>query len=332
LSTTVKKQRTCIFEEKWNNNLMRKFLVHYFLPHESNNYRAKLLHHKSILFFITILFAGSFFFSFLKTNYSSVLGISSNISAQELLVITNQERQVNGLQPLQLNGELASAADSKASNMFTENYWAHESPSGTTPWVFIRNAGYNYVYAGENLARGFTNTSDVTNAWMASPTHRQNVLSPNYREVGFAIRTGTLNGEETVLVVEMFGSRQFAQVPPSSSQEIAAASSTTESTTTTTIAKEEPVQENKSQSLGIQINEEPKSQLAEGKQPFINSLRLSSSIVRIIVGLFILTLILDMFIVEKKKIVRFVGHNVDHIFFLSLVLILIGFLIKGAIA
>ena len=311
---------------------MRKFLIRYFLPHESNNFRAKLLHHKSILFFIAILFAGSFLFSFLRTNYSSVLGISSNISVQELLVITNQERQANGLQPLQLSNELSSAADGKANNMITENYWAHESPSGVTPWVFIKNAGYNYVYAGENLARGFTNTSDVTSAWMASPTHRQNVLSPNYKEVGFAIRTGVLGGEETVLVVEMFGSRELAQVPSNTSQEIAVASNITEPTTTTIPAETESNQVNQSQSLGIQINQEQKLQLTKSKQPFVNSLRLSSNIVRIIVALFVLTLILDMFVVEKRKIIRFVGHNVDHIFFLSLILILIGFLVKGSIA
>jgi hypothetical protein len=313
---------------------MRKFLIKYFWPHESNNYRAKLLHRKSILFFITILFFGSFFFSFLKTNYSSVLGISSNITLQELLVLTNQQRQANGLQPLQMDGELSSAADSKASNMITENYWAHESPTGTTPWYFIKNSGYNYVYAGENLARGFTNTSDVINAWMASPSHRANVLSPNYRDIGFAIKTGTLGGEETVLVVEMFGSRTLAQVAPDTNKELAVAANTSneEITTTTTTTTEPPTAIANSQSLGLQMNQEVKSQLVSNRQPFINSLRLSSTIINIVVGLFIVALILDMIVIEKKKIVRFVGHNVDHILFLSMLLVLIAFLIRGVIA
>jgi hypothetical protein len=305
---------------------MRKFLLHYFLPHESNNYRAKLLHHKSILFLISILFVGSFLFSFLRTNYSSVLGVSSNISFQELLVLTNQQRQANGLQPLQLDGELSSAADGKANDMFSNNYWAHESPSGTTPWYFIKNAGYSYVYAGENLARGFTNTSDVINAWMESPSHRANVLSPNYKDIGFSIRTGTLGGEETVLVVEMFGSRSLAQTATTVNKEIAVASNITETTTTTVVSSPE-----NPQSLGIQINQDSKKQLSAVSQPFFNSLRLSSNIVRIIVGLFILTLLLDMIVIEKKKIVRFVGHNVDHVFFLTMLLILVGFLIKGVI-
>ena len=86
--------------------------------------------------------------------------------------------------------------------MFSKDYWAHNAPDGTTPWVFIKNTGYNYIYAGENLARGFNSASDVINAWMNSPEHRQNVLSPNYQNVGFAVATGTLSGEDTVLVVE----------------------------------------------------------------------------------------------------------------------------------
>ena len=62
---------------------------------------------------------------------------------------------------------------------------------------------------GENLARGFNSASDVINAWMNSPEHRQNVLSPNYQNVGFAVATGNLSGEDTVLVVEMLGSTKF---------------------------------------------------------------------------------------------------------------------------
>ena len=97
--------------------------------------------------------------------------------------------------------------------MFAKNYWAHVSPDGTTPWVFIKSAGYSYVYAGENLARGYNTSQDVVTAWMASPEHKQNMLSSNYQNVGFAIVTGNLTGEDTVLVVEMFGSTALAAAP-----------------------------------------------------------------------------------------------------------------------
>src|ERR1035437_634402 len=185
---------------------MINFLHHLFLPREANNYRSGLLHHKALLLLILLFVSAGLFTSFIKTNFPSVLGISSNISNQELLILTNQQRQNNNLGSLTDNPELDQAAANKATDMFSKDYWAHNSPDGTTPWVFIKSAGYNYIYAGENLARGFSNTSDVINAWMNSPEHRQNVLSSNYQNVGFAVATGKLSGEDTVLVVEMLGS------------------------------------------------------------------------------------------------------------------------------
>lgn len=104
--------------------------------------------------------------SYVRTNYPSVLGTYSNISQEALLSMTNQKRQEVGLSPLNLNGSLSQAAAGKASDMFTKDYWAHVSPDGTSPWVFIKASGYNYIYAGENLARGFTTPTDVVNAWM----------------------------------------------------------------------------------------------------------------------------------------------------------------------
>ncbi len=314
---------------------MRNFFKHYFYPHESNNYRAKLLHHRTLLFLIIILFIGGFLLSFARTNFSSVLGISNNVTLQELLVLTNKEREANGLPSLKLSNELSVAAEGKANSMLSENYWSHESPSGVTPWVFIKNAGYNYTFAGENLARGFTNTQEVIDAWMASPTHKQNMLSGNYKEVGFAIRTGNLTGEETVLVVEMFGSRELSGVPQTAGTkpEIAVASNTTEEVVNKESLEEvKEEKENSSLVAGVNLDQLAKSNISAFKnQPLINSLSFSSGTVRVIIGLVILVLVLDMIIIRRKKLVRFVGNNIDHILFLGLILILIGFLAKGAI-
>jgi hypothetical protein len=67
-------------------------------------------------------------------------------------------------------------------------------------------SGYDYVYAGENLAKGFNSSQGVHNAWMASKSHRENILNANYREVGIAVVPGELNGDYVILVVQMFGS------------------------------------------------------------------------------------------------------------------------------
>ena len=277
---------------------MKNFLRHLFIPHESNNHRAKLLHNEILFFTVIVLFFGSFFLSGFRSRYPSVLGVSSDITAEKLLVLTNQVRVKNGLSPLSMDSELLTAAGEKADDMFLQNYWAHNAPDGKTPWVFIKGAGYNYVYAGENLARGFDSTDSVINAWMASPTHRSNVLSQNYQDVGFAVKKGKLNGEETILVVEELGNR---------SQNIAQSAPSVPS-----------VPESAIQGASL-----PKS--------LISSSAFSLTVDKVVIAVFILVLLSDMIVVGRKKVLRFVGHNLDHIFFFLAFLILINLIIRGVI-
>lgn len=145
------------------------------------------------------------------------LGISqaqaSSISKNNVIALTNVERQKYGLPVLTENSRLNSAALAKANNMFKEQYWDHFGPNGETPWQFIKGAGYQYIYAGENLAKGFKSSEGVVQAWMASPTHRENILSGNYKEVGIATLDGVLLGENVTLVVQMFGNTTSATSP-----------------------------------------------------------------------------------------------------------------------
>ena len=277
---------------------MKDFLHHLFLPCESNNHRAKVLHHQSIFFVIVFLLIGQFFLSVVKTNHPDVLGNTTDISSQELLLLVNQKRQEEGLPPLILSDQLSQVAYFKTNDMFGKDYWAHNAPDGTTPWAFFKKVGYNYIYAGENLARGFTNPTDIVNAWMASPTHRENILSSRYRDIGFAVKQGRLLGENTTLVVEMFGSKSQAG--------IASIAASTESM------------------------EKPQSFIASVKTaPFIDSGALSKNVSFITLFLFIFILILDMIITSRKRIVRLAGHNVDHILFLLGILIFVVIFGKG---
>lgn len=283
---------------------MKDFLSHLFIPRESNNHRAKILHHTNLFLTIVFLLLTSIFIQRLKVSFPSVLGVKADISSEDLLILTNQERQKNGTHPLSFNQQLSLAAEKKADDMFEYGYWAHNSPSGRTPWVFIKSSGYKYVYAGENLARGFTTAENVVKAWMASPDHKANMLSSNYSDVGFAVKIGELNGEETVLIVEELGNLNMPIAKNNKTQEIATASDTD-------LARKKVV--------------------ATKKEPFINSLSFSSNINTLVVFIFIFAFLLDMIIVEKKKVMRFVGHNVDHILYLVLILALVGMLSKGVI-
>lgn len=151
--------------------------------------------------------------SFLGHLNRSVLGYATDMSVQSLLDDTNTQRTQNGEGTLSINAELNTAAQNKANDMAARDYWSHNTPDGQTPWTFITAAGYNYQYAGENLAYGFDTAADTITGWMNSSEHRANILNINYHDVGFGVINipdyqGT--GPET-LVVAMYGT--LASVP-----------------------------------------------------------------------------------------------------------------------
>jgi uncharacterized protein YkwD len=179
---------------------IRQFII----PVKENNYHPYALRR-------TALFAYSVFLITTNTfgGYFSALTIpqvsAADISTSRLIQLANQERSANGLVNLKTNSKLTSAARDKANDMFKKGYWAHYGPDGETPWQFILGSGYSYIYAGENLAKDFVTTDAVHSAWMASPTHRANILKGQYRDVGMAAVTGNFKGEQTTIVVQMFG-------------------------------------------------------------------------------------------------------------------------------
>ncbi|MEI6039862.1 MAG: CAP domain-containing protein [Candidatus Berkelbacteria bacterium] len=145
-----------------------------------------------------------------------VLSLSTTVlaaSSDRLIELTNQARVKNNLPVLNFNQELTNAAQAKAQDMFKENYFAHISPSGKKPWNFIEQAGYQYAYAGENLAMGYSDDSELQEAWMNSATHKENILSPNFNEIGLAVVDGKIDNVKTTIVVEMFGAKEDLAKP-----------------------------------------------------------------------------------------------------------------------
>lgn len=138
--------------------------------------------------------------------WGSVLGVDSNITAQGVLEAVNNQRRDAGLNTLTWNDTLAKAAQAKAQDMLAKDYWAHVTPEGRQPWSFVDEAGYSYRVAGENLARNFSSTPNMVSAWLASPSHRANLLHQAYQETGIAAVPGRMDGKDTVLVVQIFAS------------------------------------------------------------------------------------------------------------------------------
>jgi len=84
-------------------------------------------------------------------------------------------------------------------------YFAHYIPGEKTPWQWLETNRYPYKTAGENLARGFQKPEEVLTAWLNSPSHRKNLLNPDFRDIGLAVvpyRTGEKN---SCLIVEIVG-------------------------------------------------------------------------------------------------------------------------------
>lgn len=190
-------------------------MKNWFLPHPETHKKAYLISIEAFVIYILIFIFIQVGLTVVNGFKPGVLGVNSSIDQKKLIELTNSERQKNGLQPLSENSELDKAAEAKAENMFAENYWAHYAPSGKSPWDFIKGSGYSFSYAGENLARNFYNSDDVVAAWMASPSHRANIVNSHYRDVGMAVVDGVLQGQKTTLVVQEFGTpvEALAQTP-----------------------------------------------------------------------------------------------------------------------
>jgi len=176
----------------------------FFIPCEENNYRPEFLGSRFLAVCIIVLVVAKliaivFFVNLPKTVFFA------DLTKTALVNLTNQERKTAGLQPLKSNERLEIAAYLKAQDMVEKDYFAHQSPSGKTPWAWLKEANYSYKYAGENLAVGFLDSGEVIQAWQESPAHRKNLLNPNYQEIGIAVVKGDFQGSETTIVVQFLG-------------------------------------------------------------------------------------------------------------------------------
>lgn len=106
---------------------------------------------------------------------------------QELLALTNEARQEQGLGPLTFSASLGQAAQGHAADMARHGYFAHEGRNGSTVGSRIAAKGYDYRAIAENIAAGYNSPEAVVEGWLSSPGHRQNLLNPDYTEIGFGL-------------------------------------------------------------------------------------------------------------------------------------------------
>lgn len=177
------------------------------VPHEGNGYHPHLFRATAlgVLVLGIVLVEGAYV---LDTKIAQDhQGFLASVLPGALLSLTNADRADNGVASLIQDPELAAAAQLKANDMATKGYFAHVSPEGKTPWYWLGQVGYQYTYAGENLAINFDDSSAVETAWMNSPTHRANIVKPQYTRVGYAVAKGMYQGKETTFVVQELATR-----------------------------------------------------------------------------------------------------------------------------
>jgi len=294
-------------------------LLKWFLPHSGNNHKAHLIRAYS-LFFLCFAFAFlQISLNFVLLSQPVVLGFSSHITPEKIIELTNQEREELGLNTLKENELLSEAARQKAADMFAFNYWAHISPSGRTPWTFFTDAGYKYQYAGENLARDFNDPESVVRAWMDSPSHRENVVNSKYQEIGIAVVDGSLQGVETTLVVQLFGTAYGASVanlpPPKTAEKPAVAQALrTEDTLAESPAGEEVLPQVKPKSF-----------------PLTSPLDLTKAIIIFVVGVLIGAFAVDILLVSRRETPRLSSRSLAQMMFLIFILVASLLIKQGAI-
>ncbi len=161
---------------------------------------------------LTLAVLGVFTFAALDTYLLKSSSLAAVISAV-LVDLTNGDRSGDNLAGLRVSPALTAAAQAKADDMALHSYFAHTSPDGKNSWYWFRQAGYTFLYAGENLAVDFSDSVDVENAWMNSPSHRENILNEHFTEIGIATAEGTYDGHPTTFVVQMFGTPATQTAP-----------------------------------------------------------------------------------------------------------------------
>lgn len=177
-----------------------------FLPTERNNQIPIILSRPAFWFYWVL--GGILFFSLLIFRLSPFAAIIDNylvFKPSEVIFHINNSRAAAGLPRLAENQKLVLAAEKKASDILTRQYFAHKTPDGQEPWAFVNEAGYQYTAAGENLAIDFTSAKEAHEALMESPSHRANIMNPRYEEVGVSVQAGRFNNNQGIIVVQFFG-------------------------------------------------------------------------------------------------------------------------------
>lgn len=282
-----------------------------FVPCSENGLKPRIFENDVFLLIIGLMLG----FKILSViSFGNYLGadIFNQISSSDLYSLTNQTRQINGLPALTPSSKLEAAAQLKMTDMFNNNYFAHNSPQGTTPWYWFGKANYKYSAAGENLAMNFYSSDQVMKAWMASELHKKNILLKNFSEIGIAIGYDKLNGEKTMVVVEMFGSPETKTIFSKSTTKQIATNLIIPTLTPKISVKPtlSPVKETKLPPISLSFIKTVKPEVKSAETGIANnmikpetypSVNLMNKIMGLLLGFFAIVTLIKIFVAVERK-------------------------------
>ena len=109
-------------------------------------------------------------------------GASTSLRSEAMRAfnLVNSQRSAHGLPALVWANNLESAAAVSAQECSVS--FSHTSPTGSS-WYTVNSK----IMGGENLAYGYYDANSAVNAWMDSPTHRENILWPEFTKVAISV-------------------------------------------------------------------------------------------------------------------------------------------------
>jgi uncharacterized protein YkwD len=135
-------------------------------------------------------------------------GVNPLQKVEELIfAMTNQARRANGLAPLIKDEELTNVARAYSNDMLARRFFDHTTPDGVSFDERISNHYHHWVrFVGENIWSAFgcypRNTQklakEIVDDWMNSPSHRDNLLDPDFTHLGVGVsaRHGTIRATQ----------------------------------------------------------------------------------------------------------------------------------------
>ena len=194
-----------------------------FIPHEGNNYHPHILQTKRAVLYTGVSLAIKIIaigFVLALPQEAFLLPDVLLEQKKELAILVDSARKDRNIPLLSTSGKLEQSSQLKATDLVEKQYFSHTTPEGKGFSAFLKDVGYEYTVAGENLAMGFSNPKAVVDAWIASPLHYKNLADGEFNEQGLGIDSGLYDGKDTIFIAHHFGKpKQYVTTAQAQSQE-----------------------------------------------------------------------------------------------------------------